>query len=42
MRRALWALLAFGFMSDEDFGVEQRQGMTYVLEGPLAAGQGAS
>lgn len=32
----------FRFMSDEGLqGVEQRQGMTYVLEGPLAAGQGA-
>lgn len=40
-QRALWALLAFALCQMRDFGgSEQRQGMTYVLEGPLAAGQG--
>lgn len=40
-QRALWVLLAFALCQMRDFGgSEQRRGMTYVLEGPLAAGQG--
>ena len=40
-QRALCVLLAFALCQMRDFGgSERRQDMTYVLEGPPAAGQG--